>query len=176
LDDKPDMTTSSKLKQGFLRHMALPAWLTRVLLNLWPPFIGAGIHIEYVDPCYRQARVRMRQHIANTNLFGTHFGGSLFAMTDPFYAILILHNLDKDYVVWDKASSIHFKLPARGTVHASFAIDEALIEHIREMTRDGDKYEPTYSVDIVDKRGEVVATVEKTLYIRRKPQAASVQP
>lgn len=169
------MSTSPKLKQGFLRNIAFSATTSRRLLNLWPPFIGAGIRVEYIGDDYREARVRMRQGLLNTNIFGTHFGGSLFAMTDPFYALLILHNLGKDYVVWDKASNIHFKLPAKGRVTASFRIDDAILEDIRVRTADGEKYEPTYSVDIVDQRGEVVATVDKTIYVRRKP-AASGKP
>ena len=33
---------------------------------------------------YRHARVELRQRWYNRNYVGTHFGGSLFAMTDPF--------------------------------------------------------------------------------------------
>lgn len=166
------MSNSPKLKQGYLRNIALSAGMTRWLINLWPPFIGAGIRVEYIADDYREARVRMRQSVFNTNIFGTHFGGSLFAMTDPFYALLILHNLGRDYVVWDKASSIHFKLPAKGKVRASFRIDDTVLEDIRQNTAGGEKYEPTYTVDVVDQRGDVVASVDKTIYIRRKPQPA----
>ena len=162
------MSQNLKFKQGFLRNATLSARTTRWLVNLWPPFLGAGIHIEYISADYRAARVRLRQWLLNTNLFGTHFGGSLFAMTDPFYAMLIMHNLGPDYVIWDKASSIDFKLPAKGTVHASFHIDDALLADIRVRTASGEKYEPTYSVEITNQHGEVVATVTKTIYIRRK--------
>ena len=111
---------SAKLKQGFMRNVKLGAGSLRLLMNLWPPFIGAGIHVERLAPDYREAVVRMRLGLLNRNYMGTHFGGSLFAMTDPFFALLVMHNLGRDYVVWDKASSIDYKLPGRGTVRASF--------------------------------------------------------
>ena len=90
---------SAKLKQGFMRNVKLSAGTLRLLMNLWPPFIGAGIHVERLAPDYREAVVRMRLGLLNRNYMGTHFGGSLFAMTDPFFALLVMHNLGRDYVV-----------------------------------------------------------------------------
>ena len=160
---------SAKLKQGFMRNVKLSAGTLRLLMNLWPPFIGAGIHVERLAPDYREAVVRMRLGLLNRNYMGTHFGGSLFAMTDPFFALLVMHNLGRDYVVWDKASSIDYKLPGRGTVRARFRITTEQVEDILQATADGQKYEPTFAVDVVNRHGEVVATVEKTIYVRRKP-------
>ena len=160
---------SAKLKQGFMRNVKLSAGTLRLLMNLWPPFIGAGIHVERLAPDYREAVVRMRLGLLNRNYMGTHFGGSLFAMTDPFFALLVMHNLGRDYVVWDKASSIDYKLPGRGTVRARFHITPAQLEDILQATAGGQKYEPTFAVDVVNRHGEVVATVEKTIYVRRKP-------
>ena len=160
---------SAKLKQGFMRNVKLGAGTLRLLMNLWPPFIGAGIHVERLAPDYREAVVRMRLGMLNRNYMGTHFGGSLFAMTAPFFALLVMHNLGRDYVVWDKASSIDYKLPGRGTVRARFRITTEQVEDILQATADGQKYEPTFAVDVVNRHGEVVATVEKTIYVRRKP-------
>ncbi len=160
---------SAKLKQGFMRNVKLSAGTLRLLMNLWPPFIGAGIHVERLAPDYREAVVRMRLGLLNRNYMGTHFGGSLFAMTDPFFALLVMHNLGRDYVVWDKASSIDYKLPGRGTVRARFRITPEQVEDILQATAGGQKYEPTFAVDVVNRHGEVVATVEKTIYVRRKP-------
>ena len=160
---------SQKLKQGFMRNVKLGAGSLRLLMNLWPTFIGAGIHVERLAPDYREAVVRMRLGLLNRNYMGTHFGGSLFAMTDPFFALLVMHNLGRDYVVWDKASSIDYKLPGRGTVRASFRITPEQVEDILQATAGGQKYEPTFAVDVVNRHGEVVATVEKTIYVRRKP-------
>lgn len=160
---------SQKLKQGFMRNVKLGAGSLRLLMNLWPPFIGAGIHVERIAPDYTEARVRMRMGLLNRNYMGTHFGGSLYAMTDPFFALLIMHQLGRRYVVWDKSSAIDYQLPGRGTVHATFRITPEQIEDIRHATASGDKYEPSFSVDVLNRQGEVVARVDKTIYVRLKP-------
>ncbi len=155
-------------KQGFLSKLRLGAGALRLGMNLWPPFVGAGIHIEHIANDFRHVRVRLRMGLLNRNYFGTHFGGSLFAMTDPFYALMLLHNLPRGCVVWDKASQIHYKSPGRGRVFADFVLTEERIAEVLAATVDGRKFEPTWPVDITDSAGHVVATVDKTLYIRCK--------
>jgi hypothetical protein len=163
----------SSHKQGFLRNISLSANTIRQGMNLWPPFVGAGIHVESIAEDFRAARVRLKLRWYNRNFFGVHFGGSLFAMTDPFFAILVMHNLSRDYLVWDKSSGIHFKAPGRGTVWADFSITQAQIDDILARTAGGEKYEPSFTVDVVDRAGNVVATIDKKLYIRRKPAPAA---
>ena len=107
--------------------------------------------------------------LLNRNYVGTHFGGSLFAMTDPFYMLMMMRNLGPDYIVWDKHSRIDFRRPARGRVWAHFGLGEEQLSTARQQCESGAKFEPTYTIDIVDASGEVVATVDKTLYIRRRP-------
>jgi hypothetical protein len=164
------------MSQGFISKLRLGANALRLGMNLWPPFIGAGIHIMEIAPDYRHARVRLRMGLLNRNYFGTHFGGSLYAMTDPFYALMLLHNLPRGYVVWDKTSQIHYKSPGRGYVYANFSLDDAMINEVLVATADGQKYEPTWAVDVVDAAGKIVATVEKTLYVRRKPVSDKLAP
>jgi acyl-coenzyme A thioesterase PaaI-like protein len=154
---------------GLITHLRLPSAVMRFGINLWPPFVGAGIHVTELAPDFRKATVRLRHGLLNRNYFGTHYGGSLFSMTDPFYAIMLLHNLPRGYRVWDKASRIEFKTPGRGNVFARFTLTESMIADVLAATAGGDKYEPTWQVDIKDEGGEVVATVDKTLYIRRLP-------
>jgi acyl-coenzyme A thioesterase PaaI-like protein len=156
----------SSSRQGFLPKVRLAAGLLRFGMNLWPPFIGAGIHVLQIAPDFRHVRVRLRLGILNRNYFGTHYGGSLYSMTDPFFALMMLHNLGPGYTVWDRAASIRFVAPGRSTVYADFRLDEAQIETARRRATDGARYEPVYTVDIVDPTGAVVACVEKTLYIR----------
>lgn len=165
-------------RQGFLSKLRLGAGALRLGMNLWPPFVGAGIHVESIAPDFRHIRVRLRMGLFNRNYFGTHFGGSLFAMTDPFYTLMLLHNLpmSKGYVVWDKAAQIHYKSPGRGRVYADFKLSEERIAEVLAATAAGRKYEPTWPVDIVDAAGKIVATVDKTLYVRpRSPVPPSTK-
>jgi acyl-coenzyme A thioesterase PaaI-like protein len=152
--------------QGFLRRFSLSARSVKFLLNVWPPYRGAGIYVEYLSADFREARVRLALRWFNRNYFGTHFGGSLYAMIDPFYAIMVMQNLGKDYIVWDKRAAIDYRAPARGMVAATFNISQEDIDRIKAVADTGDKIEPTFSVDIVDKSGRVVASVQKTIYVR----------
>lgn len=153
---------------GALTRLRFSVGLFRIGMNLWPPFLGAGIHVTELSRDFRSATVRLRHGLLNRNYFGTHYGGSLFSMTDPFYAIMLLHNLPRGYLVWDKAASIDFKVPGRGDVFARFRLTDEQIADVLANTGAGEKYEPTWTVEVTDAGDQVVATVAKTLYIRRR--------
>ena len=148
--------------------MKMTPRLFKLGLNLWPPFLFTGIHVTAVGADWRSAQVELRLRPWNRNYVGTQFGGSLFAMTDPFWMLLMLHALPRDYIVWDKAGEIEFVKPGRSTVHAEFRIDDAVIEEIKAAAAGGDKVLRWFDTDVIDAEGEVVAKVRKQLYIRRK--------
>ena len=135
---------------------------------LWPPFLGAGIRVIEVSDDITSVKVQMKLKSMNKNYVGTHFGGSLYSMTDPFYMLMLIHNLGKDYVVWDKGASINFKKPARGKVVATFCLTKEKIEEIKSLADNNPKVEPKFMVHILNTSGEVVAEVEKLLYVKRK--------
>ncbi|WP_434027594.1 DUF4442 domain-containing protein [[Pseudomonas] boreopolis] len=147
----------------------MKAGLLRFGLNLWPPFLFTGIHVTTLAEDYRHARVELRMRPWNRNYVRTHFGGSLFAMTDPFWMLLVMHNVGRDYYVWDKAGTIEFVKPGRGTVLAEFRLDDALLEEIRAATAGGEKYLRWFENEVTDAQGDVVARVRKQLYVKRKP-------
>ena len=156
------------MSQGLLSRLDFGAGGMRRLFNWWPPFRAAGIRVRHIAPDFRSATVELRMRLFNRNYVGTHFGGSLFAMTDPFFMVLMMKNLGPEYVVWDKQGTVRFLRPARGTVTAKFHLPEERIAEAREATASGEKYEPAFRVEIVDAEGVVVADVEKTLHIRRR--------
>jgi len=145
------------------------AGMLRRILNLWPPFLFAGIHVTAIASDYRSARVELRMRPWNRNYVGTHFGGSLFAMTDPFWMLMAINALGRDYIVWDKAGAIEFVKPGRGIVRADFRLDDAVLDELRAATASGEKHLRWFDTDVVDQAGEVVARVRKQLYVRRKP-------
>jgi len=145
-----------------------PAHLRR-WINLWPPFLGAGIRITRIAPDVKAIDVEMKLRFWNANYVGTHFGGSLFAMTDPFYMLMLMANLGPDYIVWDKAATIRYRRPGKGRVRAEFRLTDSQIDDIREKLKTLPKYEPTFKVEVKDESGEVVAVVEKLLHVRKKP-------
>ena len=140
----------------------------RFFLNLWPPFVGAGIHVTALAEDYREAIVELRHHWYNRNLFGDHFGGSLYAMTDPFFALMLIHILGSEYRVTHAGGRISYLAPARGTVHARFLITDDQIAAIKAAAEGGEKHLPEMSTDIVDRTGSTVARVTHIAYVRRK--------
>lgn len=153
------------------RKLARRARLLRLGLNLYPPYLGAGIRVREISPDFRRVRVRMGLGWYNRNYVRTQFGGSLYSMTDPFFMLMLMQLLGRDYIVWDKAASIDFISPGKGPVHAEFRIDDGLLAQIRQHTAGGDKYLPELRVEVRDDEGTLVAIVHKTLYIRLKPRA-----
>lgn len=140
----------------------------RLLMNVYPPYIGAGISVKRVAPDFREIVVQMRLRWYNRNYVRTHFGGSLYAMVDPFYMLMLIQLLGKAYIVWDRAARIEFLKPGRGTVTAVFRIDDRQLAEIVARTANGEKFLPEYAVDVIDEAGEKVAHVTKALYIRKK--------
>lgn len=136
-------------------------------LNNWRPYTGAGIHAARISADFRQVTVELTLSDYNQNYFGTHFGGSLSAMTNPFYVLMLANILGPGYTVWDTAQKIRYVAPGRGTVRAHFQLSEDEIVKAKARTAGGEKYEPVFEVDIVDEAGQVIARVEQTLYIRR---------
>ncbi len=139
----------------------------RRILNAWPPFLFTGIRVVTMDD-YRYARVRLTLAWYNRNYVRTHFGGNLFSMTDPFWMIMVLKSLGDDYIVWDQAGEIRFVAPGREAVFAEFRVDDALLDELRDATAGGEKYLRWFDTDIRTASGELVASVRKQLYVRRK--------
>jgi hypothetical protein len=147
----------------------------RRAVNFWPPFLGAGIRVKYIEPDMKAIDVEMKLRWWNANYVGTHFGGSLFAMTDAFYMLMLMANLGPDYIVWDKAASIRYRKPGKGTVRAEFRLTDAQIDDIREKVNTLPKYEPAFKVEVKDEQGDVIAEVEKLLHVRRKERAVRTE-
>lgn len=141
------------------------------LWNFWPPFWGAGIQITSVSSDYQHVVVRLKLRPWNRNYVGTQYGGSMFSMTDPFYMVMFLQTLGKDYIVWDKSANIRYLKPGRSDVTAEFYLSHETLDTIRKALEIQDKMDWTTTIEIKNREGETVAEVEKILYIRRKKKS-----
>ncbi len=146
---------------AFKRHM-------RWFLNVWPPFLGSGIRVKRLQADWKAIDVEMNLRFWNSNYVGTHYGGSLYSMTDPFYMLMLIENLGRNYIVWDKSASIRFRKPGKGRMRAEFRLDEGQVQEIRDKLQTQDKVEPVFMVQVKDESGAVVAEVEKILHVRKK--------
>jgi hypothetical protein len=85
--------------------------------------------------------------------------------------VLMLANiLGPDYIVWDKAANIRFKKPGKGLMKATFDLTEERIAEIRAAAETQHKVEPLFQVLVKDEEGNVVAEVDKLLYVKKKPK------
>ncbi len=144
--------------------------LLRLGMNVWPPFAGAGIVVEELAADYTYVRVALKPTIFNRNYVGTHFGGSLFAMTDPFFMLMLIRNMGSRYYVWDRSAHIDFIAPGKGRVIAEMRVTAEELQDMHERTASGEKFERDFHTQIIDEDGTLVAKISKRIYARLKPE------
>jgi len=144
------------------------------LLNFYPPYLGAGVKIDYISEDWRELQVSMKLRWYNRNIVGTHFGGSLFSMIDPHFMLMLMPLLGKEYWVWDKSANIEFIKASKQKVTAIFNISDDELEDIRLNTSQGEKYLPTFTVEIRDENNDLVAKATKTIYVKKKPAKTAI--
>ena len=157
-------------QNGTKNSLAARSRKLRHRINLYPPYLGAGVRITRISDDFRNVEVEMPLRFYNKNYFGTHFGGSLYSMCDPFYVLMLANILGKNYIVWDKAASIRFKKPGKGLMKASFHLTEERIAEIRAAADSQPKVEPQFQIQIKDAEGTVIAEIDKLLYVKEKPK------
>ena len=147
--------------------------LLKLRINTYAPYIGAGIKVEHIDLDQGLCVVSMALNALNKNVVGTQFGGSLYSMVDPFYMLMLMHQLGSSYVVWDKSSHIEFIAPGKSKVRTRMKIPSTEIATIQELAKEGDAVFREYTTDIVDDQQKTIATVTKTIYIRLRKHSKS---
>jgi acyl-coenzyme A thioesterase PaaI-like protein len=138
------------------------------LLNLYPPFIGAGIRLKEYNKEGTSYLVEMKLRWYNRNVYGTHFGGSLYAMCDPFFVFAAYSYFGDNYTIWDKSASIEFKRPGKGTVRALCHIPDDQLEEMKKAVDTEGKKTFHFKAAVKDKDENVVAIVNKEIYIKKK--------
>ncbi len=138
------------------------------LWNFWLPFVGSGIKITSVSNNFRDVTVRLKKRPWTSNYVGTQYGGSMFSMTDPFYMVMLVLNLGRDFIVWDKSAKISYLKPGRTALTAKFHMSDETLQSIRSQAIQHGKTEWDVVVQIKDSNDVVVAEVEKKLWIKYK--------
>jgi len=140
--------------------------LFKLRINTYPPYVGAGIKVDHIDLDQGLCVSSLNLTALNKNAVGTQFGGSLYAMVDPFYMLILMNQLGSSYVVWDKSAQIDFIAPGNSRVTAKMKVPSSEIGIIQELAKNGDPVFREYETEIVDDKQKVVATVKKTVYVR----------
>ena len=146
----------------------ISAGLARFLMNVAPCIRSSGGRVTALSRDFRRLQVRLKLTWLTRNLVGTIYGGSMYSAIDPFYMLMLMRILGREYVVWDKACTIRFKRPARETLFADFHIDDRMLTEVREtVERDGEGTF-TWPVALHASTGTVYAEFDKVLYVARK--------
>lgn len=130
---------------------------------------GTGSRVTHIASDWSEVRVRIPLSWRTRNYVGTIFGGSLYAAVDPYFMIMLMERLGRDFVVWDKAASIRFRRPGDRTLTATFRVTDDDVAAIRAAVAAADgTIDHTMTVELVDASGEVFAAVDKVLYVATK--------
>lgn len=138
------------------------------LWNFWPPFFGAGIKVDSITSDMMNARMLLKKRFWNRNIVGTQYGGSIYSMTDPIYMAMLLHHLNRDYIVWDKSASVRFKKPGKTDLIADFKLTPEDLADIKNRLKSEPKIDWERNIQIFDKDQNLVAEVSKVIHIRNK--------
>lgn len=142
-------------------------------MSLWIPNLFSGIRIRRFSEDWTHATVELHVNVFTRNYVKTAFGGSMSAMTDPYFFMLVMHQLGRDHVVWDTRGEIEFLKPGRGVLTAEFEVSKEKAEEIRERARGGAKVLEWFETVITDREGDVVAKVRREVYIREKKRVTA---
>lgn len=146
----------------------IPPSMVKRFMSFWRPYRGAGIKVAEISSDYRYVKVILKRKWYNLNYVGTQFGGSIYAMTDPFYMLMLMNIIGEKYLVWDKGATIDFVSPGKTELTAEFKITDEILTDVLKNTESGDKYIFDLPVDVLDADKKVVATVLKKIYVRKK--------
>jgi acyl-coenzyme A thioesterase PaaI-like protein len=147
---------------------SLQTRLLRMRFNLFPAYRGTGARVEYIADDLREIRIRLPLSWRTRNYVGTIFGGSMYAAVDPILMVMLIRNLGRGYVVWDKSAAIRFRRPGRSTLLAKFLLTQEELDAIRSALESSDRVDREYRVELVDADGRVHAEVDKVIQIRRE--------
>lgn len=152
--------------------MRLPASISNKLrcwsFYLFGCYRGTGGRLKYIAEDWGEVRLELPLTWRTRNYVGTIFGGSMYGAVDPIYMLMLIRRLGPEFIVWDKAASIQFKKPGKGTLRAHFLVSEEELAAIRKALDTQRSVDRTYTVELKDGEGNVCSTVEKIIYIRRR--------
>lgn len=142
-------------------------------LCLYPPLLFQRIWVRQFHEGFRGVDVKIAKSLLNRNYNGSIFGGTIYAATDPFYALLfdqLLQRRGFKVRVWLKSAAIQYLKPGRGHLYFTINVtDDMLNEAITTLQTDG-KFVKAYPMEIKNAAGELCATVLNEVYIRNLHQ------
>lgn len=142
--------------------------LMRWGFNFWPCIWCSGGRVEFIAGDFTELHVSLQLNIRTRNRVGTVFGGSIYSSVDPYFMLLLMEILGKNYVVWDKGASMKFVKPITGKVKCRFLLTDAQVAEIKEHVALLGEYSFELPLQYEDEAGKVYATFTKAVYAADK--------
>lgn len=140
----------------------------RTVFNFWPCIRGTGAWITRISQDFRELDVKLPLSWRTRNRVGTIFGGSIYASVDPFYMIMLMEILGRDFVVWDKGARVRFKRPGTNTLYAKFRLDSKFTDELKARVLKENEVTFERDVHFSDASGLVHAEITKEIYVATK--------
>jgi acyl-coenzyme A thioesterase PaaI-like protein len=136
--------------------------------NVWPCIWCSGGKVEFIAGDFTELHVSITLNIRTRNRVGTVYGGSIYSSVDPYFMLMFMQILGKDYVVWDKAASVKFVRPILKQVKCRFLITDALVQEVKQHVAAQGEYIFHLPLQYEDEKGAVYAVFNKTIYAADK--------
>jgi hypothetical protein len=150
-----------------LRRLLRLAQRHRVAWWLWPPLLGMGVRVRSIDLRERCVDVDLPLRLRNRNHLGTHFGGAVAAMCDPFNAWLVGEALGDGSTAAVRSLDIQLKRRTNTTLHARFELGDGQLAEIRAGLEANGAATTRFDDEVTDARGHVIAVVRTVVHVQR---------
>lgn len=140
-------------------------------MNAYPPLLFQRIWVKKFHKGFLGVDVKISNSFLNRNYNGSIFGGTIYAATDPFYAILfdqLMQRKGFKVRVWLKSASINYLKPGLTSLFFTIKITEEMIAEAETALKETGKFVKAYPMELFNKKGELCATVMNEIYLRNK--------
>ena len=140
-------------------------------MNVYPPLLFQRIWVKRFHKDFLGVDVKISNSVLNRNYNGSIFGGTIYAATDPFYAILfdqLMRRKGYKCRVWLKSASIQYLKPGLTSLYFTIKITDAMIAEAEQALNEHGKFVKAYPMELYNKKGELCATVSNEVYLRLK--------
>ena len=124
--------------------------------------------MTFVSGDFKELHVQLKLNIRTRNRVGTVYGGSIYSSVDPYFMLMMMEILGKDYVVWDKGATMKFIRPITDKVKCRFLISDELVEKVKSEIATNGQYVFDMPLQYEDEEGKVYAVFNKTIYTASK--------
>lgn len=139
------------------------------VMRLYPPFLFQRIWVQRFHPGFTGVDVKISKSLLNRNYNASIFGGTIYAAADPFYALLfdqLFRRKGFKTRVWLKSASIEYLKPGRTALYFTIMLSEQEVTEAVIALRETGKYIKTFPIAVMDKRGDLCASVQNEVYVR----------